>query len=181
MTSDEGTILKLYPLGEYGVIVVICTARHGIIRVAARQARKAGSDFYGKLDLFYEGEHHWTLPKRGDLYSLGATQILRPRLSLRQNLLKLRLASYMARLMLHTVEEHHAQAEWHKLISGALDYVQENAVRVGILTHFEKRLASLHGLYAEGHSAHGALKRHFENLPAGREELMRDLQGEEKG
>ncbi len=175
MISDQGTVLKLYPLGEYGVIAVICTARHGIIRAAARQARKAGSDFYGQLDLFYEGEYHCKLPKRGDLYTLSATQLLRPRLSLRQNLLKLRLASYMTRLLLHTVEEHHAQAEWHKLISGALDYMQDNELRLGILTHFEKRLASLHGLYAEGHSAHGALKRHFENLPAGREELMRDL------
>lgn len=40
--NAEATVLKLYPLGENGLIVVWCT-EEGLIRTAAKSARKPGS------------------------------------------------------------------------------------------------------------------------------------------
>ena len=91
------------------------------------------------------------------------------------DLSKLRLASYMARLMGATLEGEDRDPEWHRLISGALDYLCRVDASAAILRHFEKRLAGLHGLCGPTLTPYQALLRHFRHLPAGRDELLRDL------
>ncbi len=175
MLHSEASILRLYPYGEHGLIAVLSTREHGVIRALARQGRKAGSDFFGSMDLFYECEILGTRAKKGDLHTLKSVQLLRPRLQLRKQLLKLRLASYMTRLIEATVESHEDEPIWHQLISAALDYLDAEPARRSILLHFEKRLATLHGLYRSDRCAHQSLLHHFDRLPAGREDLLRDL------
>ncbi len=169
---DRGCILKTYPLGEQGLIVCWLTQEKGVLRTAARAARRPGSSFFGQLDLFFECELQCSAPKSGDLYTLKTVDMLRPRLALRSDLQRLRSASYMAQLMLRTVEHAHAEPHWHELMSGALDYLQDHDASRAIIRHFEKRLAALHGIYSPGRSAPRALAEHFGGLPAGREELM---------
>ena len=171
MEKDTGTILRQLPLGENGLIICWCTREHGILRTAARGARKPGSELAGRLDLFHECELLFDLSATGDLHPLKSAALLDARLPLRQDLTKLRLAGYMAQLVMATVEGGEQDAEWHRLISGALDYVAANTPRLAVLTHFEKRLATLHGIYSPQVPAHTTLLRHFHRLPAGREEL----------
>ena len=177
MEKDLGTILRQQPLGEHGLIITWCTAQHGLVRTAARLARKPGSELSGQVDLFHECELLYRPATQGDLHTLSSVNLLSPRLALRSNLLRLRLASYMARLLLATVEAGTADQEWHKLISGALDYVAGSQPRQAILHHFEKRLAELHGLYSPTQAPHNTLLQHFQHLPAGREELLAALAG----
>lgn len=177
MEKDTGTILRQQPLGEHGLIITWCTAEHGIVRTAARLARKPGSELSGQVDLFHECELLYRTASQGDLHTLTSVHLLSPRLALRSQLLRLRLASYMARLLLATVEPGAQDAAWHTLISGALDYVATSEPRRAILQHFEKRLATLHGLYNTSTQApHSALLRHFQHLPAGRTELLEALE-----
>lgn len=176
MEKDIGTVLQLYPLGEYGLIVCWSTAAHGIVRTAARHARKPGSEMSGRVDLFHECELLFRpAPQGSDLHTLAGVELLNPRLPLRSQLLKLRLCSYMARLLLATVEPGSEGEEWHNLIAGALDYVAQSPPRRAILLHFEKRLATLHGIYSPDTTAHNCLLRHFRQLPAGRSELLTQL------
>jgi DNA repair protein RecO (recombination protein O) len=175
MEKDTGTILRQQPLGEHGLIITWCTAGHGIVRSAARLARKPGSELSGQVDLFHECELLYKPASQGDLHTLCSVSLISPRLALRSKLLKLRLASYMARLLLATVEPGAADADWHKLISGALDYVTANEPRRAILLHFEKRLAELHGLFTPAMAPHNTLLRHFQNLPSGRTDLLEAL------
>ncbi len=186
MEKDIGSILRLHPLGENSLIVCWCTAAHGIIRTAARGARKPGSDYTGRLDLFHECELLFTPARSGDLHTLGSVSLRSPRLGLRQNLTKLRLASYMARLLLATVEPGGSaggtlctpeDAVWHRLLAAALDYLEQpdTAPRTAILHRFERRLAELHGLYSPTLPPHQALLNHFQHLPAGRGELLEGL------
>lgn len=170
--KDVGCILRLFPLGEYGLIVCWCSASRGILRTVARQARKPGSDFFGRLDLFHECEFLYSFPAKGELGSLHSAALRDPRLPLRSHLARLRLASYVTRLLLATVEPGDGEPAWHTLISGALDYIAASAPRRAILYHFEKRLAALHGLYTPSMTPHAALLQHFQHLPAGREELL---------
>lgn len=176
MEKDVGTILRLYPLGEHGLIVCWCTARHGLIRTAARNARKPGSDFYGRIDLFLECELLYRPDERGGLSSLSSVALLNPRLPLRRNLNRLRLASYMTALISATVEEGHEEGSWHALLSPALDYVAEGVPRPAVLQRFEQRMAELHGLYSPDIAPHIALEHHFRKLPGGRRELVEKLQ-----
>lgn len=172
---DEGSILKLSPHGEYGLIIVWCTKDHGIIHTAARHARKPGSDLAGRIDLFHECELVYTPPKQGDLATLSSASLISPRLPLRSDLRRLRLASHMARLLISTVEPGSREENWHGLISKALDYTASSSPRKAVLLHFEKRLAELHGLYTPAIPAYHALLQHFHHLPAGRNELLASL------
>lgn len=165
---DTGTILKLSPLGDHGLIVVWCTAHHGILRTAARNARKPGSDFTGRIDSFLECELVFTMPSKGDLATLHSVELLSARLALRHDLSRLYLAGYMCRLLWSTLEPGDGNPEWHKLIAGALDYVASTSPRLAVLEHFEKRLATLHGIFTPAMPAHQCLLRHFQNLPDGR-------------
>lgn len=169
---DIGTILKLSPLGDHGLIVVWCTASHGILRTAARNARKPGSDFTGRIDSFLECELLFSMPAKGDLATLHSAELITPRLPLRSELARLYLAGYLCRLLLATVEPGDGNPEWYKLISGALDYVASSSPRLAILEHFEKRLATLHGIYTPSLPAHQCLLRHFQSLPDGRLQFL---------
>jgi DNA repair protein RecO (recombination protein O) len=176
MEKDVGTILQLFPLGENGLIVCWCTPEHGILRTAARNARTPGSELSGRLDLFHECELVYrTATRGGNLHSLSSAELLNPRLALRGSLVSLRLCSYMARLLLATVEQESGDAAWHTLITGAFDYVASTTPRKAILRHFEKRLATLHGIYNAEFTAAHCLQQHFQHLPTGRAELMSAL------
>lgn len=177
MEKDTGTILCQQALGEHGLIITWCTRQHGIVRTAARLARKPGSELSGQVDLFHECELLYRPATQGDLHTLSSVSLLSPRLGLRSKLSRLRLASYMVRLLLSTVEPGAQDSAWHKLISGALDYVATSEPRRAILQHFEKRLAELHGLYTPDQLPHHSLLRHFQHLPAGRAELLDSLPG----
>lgn len=174
---ELGVILRLYPMGEHGAVVCWCTPGHGIVRTAARSALKPGSDLAGVVDLFHECEFVYHSSAKSDLCTLDSVELISPRLALRANLLRLRLSSYMAQLVLSTVEPGGAaDPAWHRLISTALDYVAETpTLRPEILHRFERRLAELHGLYAAGVDAYSALLHHFSHLPAGRAELLAQL------
>lgn len=172
---ETGTILRLYPLGEHGAIICWCTPEHGVLRTAARSALKPGSDLAGCIDLFHECEFIYTPSAKSDLHRLVTAELITPRLALRSHLVGLRLASYMAQLLLSTVETGAGDPGWHRLISAALDYTARSTPRAEILLRFERRLAELHGLYAPGIDAHRALLQHFSHLPAGRESLLEQL------
>lgn len=178
MIRDTGTILKLQPLGEAGLIVTWCMAERGIVRTAARNARRPGSEWCGRLDLFHECELTYTPAKQGDLHSLSTVTLLEPRLELRAKLLKLQLSGYLARLLLATVETESNESCWHTLMAGALNYISTAALRPAILTHFEKRMAELHGIYTPIVPPAHALQQHFHRLPSGRAELLEQLRDE---
>ena len=72
--NAEATVLKLYPLGENGLIAVWCT-EEGLIRTAAKSARKTGSPFAGRLDIFYQCRMQWTQAKKGDLHTLTSADL----------------------------------------------------------------------------------------------------------
>ncbi len=172
MEKDVGCVLRLMPLGEHGLIVVWCTASHGILRTAARHARQPGHELSGQIDLFHECELLYSLSPRSDLNALRSAALLNPRLPLRRNLLSLQLASYMSRLLLATVEPGSEDVSWYKLISSALNYLSESAPRLAILERFEQRLAELHGLFTPLLPPHTSLLQHFQHLPSGREDLV---------
>ena len=171
--TTVGTILRLHPLGEEGLIVCWCTADCGIMRTVARGARRPGSENCGRIDLFHECELTYRPAKQGDLGSLRSSALLSPRLPLRRELSKLRLASYLCSLLSSTVEPEDGNPAWHSLLAAALDYLCTAPARPAVLERFERRMAELHGIYSPSISPHRALAQHFmTHLPGGRESLF---------
>ena len=113
--NTDATVLKLYPLGENGLIVVWCS-EEGIIRTAAKGARKQSSPFAGRLDLFYQCRMQWTPAKTGDLHTLTTVDLISPRLSLRADYSRLSAAGYFARLFLQMLEPDTPIPEFYDLL-----------------------------------------------------------------
>lgn len=172
---DTGTVLRLYPYGDHGAIICWSTVRHSILRTVSRNAFKPGAGINGVVDLFHECEIIYRIPRRGELCNLVSAELITPRLPLRGNIMRLRMAAYMTRLLLRTVEPGEEDPRWHELISKALDYTATAAPDSGTILHFEKRLAELHGLLSPKLPAYRALQEHFTHLPSGREELISRL------
>ena len=112
------------------------------------------------------------MPAKGDLATLHSVELISPRLPLRSDLSRLYLAGYLCRLLMATVEPGDGNPEWYKLISGALDYVATSTPRMAVLEHFEKRLASLHGIYLPSLPPLQSLLQHFQSLPDGRLQFL---------
>jgi DNA repair protein RecO (recombination protein O) len=176
--NAEATVLKLYPLGENGLIVVWCT-EEGIIRTAAKSARKPNSPFAGRLDLFYQCRMQWTQAKTGDLHSLTSADLLSPRLLLRKSYLRLSAAGYFARLFLQMLEPDTPIPEFYDLLQRAYAYLENNDPTLRAVLHFEQELARLHGIAHPGIPAHVILKSHFGKLPPQREKLLGSLEQKE--
>lgn len=158
--NAEATVLKLYPLGENGLIAVWCT-EEGLIRTAAKSARKTGSPFAGRLDIFYQCRMQWTQAKKGDLHTLTSADLLSPRLALRKSYLRLSAAGYFARLFLQMLEPDTPIPEFYDLLQRAYTYLENNDPTLRAVLHFEQELARLHGIAHPGIPAHVILKSHF--------------------
>ena len=148
----EATVLKLYPLGENGLIAVWCT-EEGLIRTAAKSARKPCSPFAGRL--------------------------VSPRLALRKSYLRLSAAGYFARLFLQMLEPDTPIPEFYDLLQRAYTYLENNDPTLRAVLHFEQELARLHGIAHPGIPAHVILKSHFGKLPSQREKLLGSLEQKE--
>ncbi len=169
---ETGTVLHLFPYGNHGAVICWCTAQHGILRTASRNALKPGAGISGVVDLFHECELVYRVPSRGDLCSLVSADLINPRLPLRGDIVRLRMAAYMTNLLLHTVEPGEEDPRWHDLLSKALDYTATAAPSIRIILRFEDRLAELHGLASPQIPSHRALQQHFSHFPTGRDKLL---------
>ena len=178
LMNAEATVLKLYPLGENGLIAVWCT-EEGLIRTAAKSARKPCSPFAGRLDIFYQCRMQWTQAKKGDLHTLTSADLLSPRLALRKSYLRLSAAGYFARLFLQMLEPDTPIPEFYDLLQRAYTYLENNDPTLRAVLHFEQELARLHGIAHPGIPAHVILKSHFGKLPSQREKLLGSLEQKE--
>lgn len=171
----DATILKLHQLGENGLIVVWCS-EEGIIRTAAKGARKHSSPFAGRLDLFYQCRMQWVQAKTGDLHTLTSADLVSPRLTLRTDYTRLAAAGYFARLLLQVLESDTPIPEFYDLLQRGYDYLERHAPTQRAVLHFEQELVRLHGVSHPGMPAHVILKSHFGKLPPQRERLLQELE-----
>src|SRR6187455_1028428 len=75
MEKSSGILIRKTLLTDTSLIVHWCTREHGIIRTAAKGARRPGSPFAGKLDLFYSADLSWARSRRGDLHTLREAEV----------------------------------------------------------------------------------------------------------
>jgi DNA repair protein RecO len=176
MTESKAILLKRYPLGEHGVIAVMLTETAGLVRLAARGVHKSNNPTAGLLDLFYLTEVQWAESRKSNLHPMGSIRLISPYTGLRRDYNKLRLAAYFARLILTVVEEEAPVPELFDLMVRALNYLDQNSATLKALTHFERELVRLSGLYGSPLPAHITLKDQFGNLPLHlRDELVAQL------
>ncbi len=177
MNESHATLLKTYPLGETGLIVVWLTETHGIIRTSAKGALRPQSQYQGQLDLFFHSLIHWKEARNGDLHTLAAATLHQPRFDIRGEYIRLSLASYFARLILLVVEPGTPAPEFYDLLERALNYLEQESPSRKALLHFEKEIIRLHGLQGSNLAPHVAIRHHFGKIPLQqRESLLASLE-----
>ncbi len=150
MEKAKGTIIRLTKLTDTSLIVTWMTEEHGLIKTVAKGARRANSNFAGKLDLYHRAELEFILSSKSELHTLKELAILNFRENLRKDYYRVLLASYFTRLLEMVAEREIAAPELADLLERALDFLVEKPASKKAMLHFEKQLASLLGLGDRG-------------------------------
>jgi len=176
LLKTTGTLLNRFPLTETSLIVHWCTAGAGIIKTVAKGARRPGSPFAGKLDLFFLCDLEIHLSAKSDLHTLKEASVADWRKGLRESYTRTLAASYFVKLLTASVEAGSPVPEFDDLLNRALNYLDQQGPSLRAVFHYEKQIAHLLGLDVSSRSADQALLQQLSGLPPQREELLRRLE-----
>lgn len=148
MEQARAILLRKIPWSETSLIVSWLSETHGSVRTTARGARKPGSAFAGKLDLFFQAEISF-IPSRkgGDLHELREAHVLSPFDAAKSGGAGFYLAAYFAELAGHSAPAMHPAAEIFDLLTRALNFLQTKPATEAALHHFERELAKILGVH----------------------------------
>lgn len=148
MEQTRAILLRSFKWSETSLIVSWLSESHGLVRTTARGARKPGSAFAGKLDLFYQTEISFTLSRKGgDLHELREVGAVTPFDAGRAGSAGFYLAAYFAELAGHSAPSMHPAAEIFDLLTRGLAFVQNKPATEAALHHFEKELTRILGVH----------------------------------
>lgn len=144
--SATGLILRTRPLTETSLIVHWLTPDFGRIATVAKGARRPKSPFLGQLDLFYMADLSFSRSRRSDLHILREVVLREPHAALRQDLLRLRQATYAAALVEQATEAETPLPVIYDLLAGFLNHLCQQPARVQTVFAFELKLLHELGL-----------------------------------
>jgi DNA repair protein RecO (recombination protein O) len=123
--SASGIILRTRPLTETSLIVHWLTPQAGRIFTVAKGARRAKSQFAGKLDLFYEADFSFSRSRRSELHNLREINLRGTNSALRADILKLQQAAYAANFIEQATEIESPLPEIFELLRTFLKFLGE--------------------------------------------------------
>lgn len=171
--TDEANILRYYPLGDNGVIIIADTASHGIIHAVAKGARKPKSVFQGKIDLFFRISLTWSPARNEGLGTVTEIKLLNPRENIRKEYRKTLMGAYFTKLYEKGIESSTPVPEFHRLLERALNYLNDKEIDIRGMFHFERELAKLHGISTDTQSPPcESLRKFLGKLPPQRDSLL---------
>jgi DNA repair protein RecO (recombination protein O) len=179
MEKAEGILIRRTLLTDTSLIVHWCTREHGLIRTAAKGARRPGSPFAGKLDLFYTADITWARNRKSDLHNLRECAVSSYREGIQKDYLRLLAASYFSALIEQVAEGETPVAALYDLLRRGLDWLQSHTPTRKAVLFFEREVAADLGIHGEESvSPIAAIRGVYQRIPAQRESLMLRLGGD---
>lgn len=169
--------IRLTRLTETSLIVHWFTEAHGLIKTVAKGARRPGSPFAGRLDLFFGGEISYQSARKGELHALREVVIHDWREGLRKSYGSTLFAAYCCQLAESAVEPEHPEPQLYQLLVRALNHIDTNEPSVRALLYFERELATMMGILHEKREPSSSLRETLGALPSTREELIARIGG----
>ena len=170
-------VIRLTRLTDTSLIVHWFTESHGLIKTVAKGARRPGSPFAGRLDLFFGGEISFQSARKGELHALREVVIHDWREGLRKNYGSTLFAAYCCQLAESAVEPEHPEPQLYQLLVRALNHIDSNEPTMRALLHFERELATMMGILHEKREPSSSLRETLGALPSTREELIARIGG----
>ncbi len=177
MPKSRAILLRKIPLTDTSLIVSWCCGELGLIKTAAKGARRPGSPLAGQLDLFYEVEIEFITAKRGDLHTLREASVINYRHGLQASYLRVVAASYFVKLIELVAEPDTPIPALHQLLERALNWLCDHEPNLKGVLHFEKELAKALGLYSDDDPAPAirAIQEIYHHVPDQRLLLLEKL------
>ncbi|MEI6338054.1 MAG: DNA repair protein RecO [Verrucomicrobiota bacterium] len=147
MEQTPAILLRKTPWSETSLIITWLTEQFGAVRTVARGARKPGSSFAGKLDLFFRADISFSLSRRGDLHTLREAGVVSAFDVSRAGSAGFYLAAYFAELSGQAVPSMHPAAEIFDLLDRAIRYLQREPASEKALNYFEREMCRILGVY----------------------------------
>lgn len=164
--NATGIILRTRPLSDTSLIVNWLTAELGRISTVGKGARRRESPFRGKLDLFYSADFSFARSRKSELHTLREVSVKDTRLTIRQDLKRLEMASYATTLIEQATEIETPLAEVYELVWNFLEAITKGEPRSQLVYAFELKLLNELGLGPELNET---------KLSAGAREIARNL------
>lgn len=144
--TATGLVLRTRRLTETSLIVHWLTPELGRLATVAKGALRPNSPFRGKLDLFYHADVSFSRSRRSELHTLREVGLRETHPALRQDLARLRQASYCAALVEQTSETETPLSAIFELMLGLLQYLGTRESQPRTIFAFELKLLSELGL-----------------------------------
>lgn len=145
--KDEGVVLRTRNLGEADRIITLFTRKHGKVEGVARGSRRTRSRLLGGTQLFTLGSY--LLYRGKSLDTISQAEIRRSFSGLREELVLMTYASYLAELLDLCVEPEEPSEELFQLIVDALSHLEGGTDPDLLLRWFDLRLMALLGYRPE--------------------------------
>jgi DNA repair protein RecO (recombination protein O) len=144
--NATGLVLRIRPLTETSLIVHWLTPGLGRLATVAKGARRPQSPFRGKLDLFYLADFSFSRSQRSELHTLREVSLRETQGALREDLDRLRQASYVAALIEQATETETPICPLYDLLLGLLRHLGSHPPQPQTIFAFEVKLLEYLGL-----------------------------------
>ena len=144
--NATGIILRTRPLTDTSLIVHWLTPDPGRLATVAKGARRLKSPFRGQLDLFYVADFSFSRSQRSELHTLREASLRETHRVLREDMLKLRRATYAARFIEQATEIETPLPGVYALMRGFLDALGSQPPGPQAVLGFELKLLHELGL-----------------------------------
>jgi DNA repair protein RecO (recombination protein O) len=140
-----GAVLRVTPLRESDLLVVLYTDRLGRVTAVARGARKSRRRFAGALSLLVLGRYQLGRRPRGELWGLESAEVVREWTQLSSDVVAVAHASYVAELVEAMLPAESPEPAALDLIVAAWDALAAGGPSPGALRAAELALLDLTG------------------------------------
>lgn len=171
MDTTAAVLLRRTKLTETSLIVTWFSREFGKLKTVAKGARRPGSPFAGKLDLFYQCEIQLVRSRRSELHTLKELRLLNPFEGIRRGYAATRMASYFAELIDLVTEPEHADPLIYDLAVRAFAFLNTQPPSKRALLHFESEITRILGLLPDP-TPEAALAQSAGRLPDIRSDLL---------
>jgi DNA repair protein RecO (recombination protein O) len=176
--NTRAILLRKRKLSDTSLIVSWCTESLGCVQTVAKGARRPGSAFAGKLDLFYEADISIVTSRKSNLHTLREVALTNPFAGIREKLARTQTAAYFVELIEICTETDHHEPEMFTLLQRAFGYLDGNEPVTRTVDFFEQELARIAGVHdarALKNNGAVALGNLFGKLPRSRSTLLKSL------
>jgi len=151
---DKGLILRETPYKEADVMLTVLTECAGKLSVLARGARRKGSKSSAAIQLLTYSE--FTLYESGGRYTLNEAEPIEMFFGIREDIVKLSLASYLAEVLEQAADEESINPELLRLgLNSLYAIAKTNIPHEKIKAVFELKIAELSGYAPNVYSCMG--------------------------